>query len=179
MNYLALHRPDLQFAASGLGWTMARPTQHRWSNLKRVGKYLLSHPRVVFEYARAPERVPTDRRLLGLGLGRLQGLPKDHERRNDDPRMGVIKALSNRQASVAQSSGEAKCYSACKAAAEGVAMQALLNDLGWHAEIHIRIDASAARSMANRQGIGRVKHLQVRLLVGGSGQSRGGADRSG
>ncbi len=43
-------------------------------------------------------------------------------------------------------------------------MQSFLNDLGWHAEIQIRIDAGAARSMATRQGIGRVRHLQVRRL---------------
>ena len=43
-------------------------------------------------------------------------------------------------------------------------MQSFLSDLGWHAEIQIRIDASAARSMATRQGIGRVRHLQVRHL---------------
>ena len=43
-------------------------------------------------------------------------------------------------------------------------MQSFLNDLGWHAEIQIGIDANAARSMATRQGIGRVRHLQVRHL---------------
>ncbi len=44
-------------------------------------------------------------------------------------------------------------------------MQSCLNDLGWHAEIQIRIDASTARSMAIRQGIGRVRHLQARHLL--------------
>ena len=63
MNYLALDRSDLQFAASVLGRTMARPTQRSWSNLKRVGRYLLSRPRVVFEYARVPER--DVRRIIG------------------------------------------------------------------------------------------------------------------
>ena len=40
-------------------------------------------------------------------------------------------------------------------------MQSCLNDLNWHAEIRIHVDASATRSMATRQGIGRVMHLQV------------------
>ncbi len=63
VKYLALDRSDLQFAASALRRTMPRPTQRSWSNLKWVGRYLLSHPRVVFECTRVPER--DVRRIVG------------------------------------------------------------------------------------------------------------------
>jgi hypothetical protein len=43
-------------------------------------------------------------------------------------------------------------------------MQSFLNDLSWHAETHIHIDASAARSTATRQSTERVMHLQVQHL---------------
>ena len=39
-NYLALDRPDLQFAAGVLGRTAAKPTERSWANLKRAGRYL-------------------------------------------------------------------------------------------------------------------------------------------
>ena len=124
--------------------------------MKRVGTYLLSHPRVVFEYARVPER--DVQRIVGYSDSDWAGC-KANRRSMSGGMMSlrgpVIEAWSNRQASVALSSREAEYYSACKAAATGVAMQSVLNDLGWHAEIHIKIDASAARSMATHQGIGR------------------------
>ena len=50
VNYLALDRPDLQFAAGVLGRTAARPTERSWANLKKAGRYLVKHPKVVFLY---------------------------------------------------------------------------------------------------------------------------------
>ena len=55
VNYLAMDRPDPQFTANVLGRTTARPTQRSWANLKRSGRYLISHPRVLFEHALVPE----------------------------------------------------------------------------------------------------------------------------
>ena len=50
INYLALDRPDLQFTAGVLGRTAARPTERSWANLKRTGRYLVKHPKIVFFY---------------------------------------------------------------------------------------------------------------------------------
>ena len=50
INYLASDKPDLQFTASMLGRTMARPTTRSWSNLKKAARYLKEHPRVKYEY---------------------------------------------------------------------------------------------------------------------------------
>ena len=50
INYLASDRPDLQFTASMLGRTMAKPTTRSWSNLKKAARYLKEHPRVKYEY---------------------------------------------------------------------------------------------------------------------------------
>jgi hypothetical protein len=50
VNYMSLDRPDLQFAASVLGRSMSRPTVAAEARLKRVARYLVSHPRVVYHY---------------------------------------------------------------------------------------------------------------------------------
>ena len=52
INYLASARLDLQFTASILGRTMARPTTRSWSNLKKAARYLKEHPRVKYEWSR-------------------------------------------------------------------------------------------------------------------------------
>ena len=47
---------------------------------------------------------------------------------------------------------------------EALGARSLLCDLGWAADLQIRMDADAARGMASRQGIGRMRHLDVRYL---------------
>ena len=62
------------------------------------------------------------------------------------------------------SSGEAEFYAAGKAAVEALGARSLFADLGWHARLHICMDVEAARAIASRQGIGKVRHLEVRYL---------------
>ena len=77
---------------------------------------------------------------------------------------GVIKSWSNRQGSVALSSGEAEFDAAGKAAVEALGAKSLFADLGWASSLQISMDAEAARCIASRQGIGKVRHLEVRYL---------------
>ena len=37
-------------------------------------------------------------------------------------------------------------------------------DMGWDADIKLHVDATVAQAMANRQGIGKIRHLDVRYL---------------
>ena len=50
VNYLAMDRPDLQFAASVLGRSMSRPTKDSMAALKRTARYLLKHPSMRYIY---------------------------------------------------------------------------------------------------------------------------------
>ena len=43
-------------------------------------------------------------------------------------------------------------------------MQALMKDLGWKAKVRKHVDASAAKSVASRVGIGKIRHLDVKFL---------------
>ena len=75
-----------------------------------------------------------------------------------------MKSWSNRQASIALSSGEAEFDAAGKAATEALGAKSLLRDLGWKARLTLNIDAEAARAIASRQGVGKIRHSQVRFL---------------
>ena len=77
---------------------------------------------------------------------------------------GMLKGWSSTQGSIAMSSGEAEYYSMVKAASEALGAQALAADLGWTWKIRLWVDSSAAKSMASRMGLGRVRHLEVRFL---------------
>ena len=52
VNYMALDRPDLQFAASVLGRYMSRPTLKAQARLKKVARYLLENPTVEYGYTK-------------------------------------------------------------------------------------------------------------------------------
>ena len=77
---------------------------------------------------------------------------------------GIVKSWSNRQASIALSSGEAEflCRRG-KAAMEALGAKSFLRDLGWKALLALNIDAEAAREIASKQGVGKIRHLEVWL----------------
>lgn len=132
VDFMAQDRPDLQLPASILGRSMSRPTEGSWARLKKVGRYLVKHPSVVWEY----------KDVLA-----------------DEVQEIVVWSESD-WAGCRQTRRNA----AGKAAAEALAAQSLMADLGWRLRPHLFVDASAAQGMATRQGIGRVRHLDVRFL---------------
>ena len=77
---------------------------------------------------------------------------------------GTIKSWSNKQASIALSSGEAEFYAAGKGAVEVKGCQSLHADMGWHMQLRVCLDASAAQGFASRQGLGKTRHIEVRCL---------------
>ena len=75
-----------------------------------------------------------------------------------------MRSWSSTQATVAMSSGEAEYYAMVKAASEALGIQTLAADLGWHWKVRLWVDSPAAKSIASRTGLGRVRHLEVRFL---------------
>ena len=49
-NYLSADRPDCQYAAKEICRWMSAPTELSMAALKRLGRYLLGRPRLVFKY---------------------------------------------------------------------------------------------------------------------------------
>ena len=64
----------------------------------------------------------------------------------------------------ALSSGEAEFYAAVMGIAEALHIQQLLAWLGEPHRLELFSDSTAARSILSRQGVGKVRHLQVKLL---------------
>jgi len=165
-NYLAADRPDIGFAVKELCRDMAAPTRASQAKLKRLGRYLLEYPRLEWDYPdeRAENdleeiRVFTDsdwagclrtRRSTSGGMITLAGVSLKH--------------WSRTQGAVALSSWEAEYAALVKAATEGLALQALAKELGWSLKLVIFVDSSAAKAIASRSGVGKVRHLAVKTL---------------
>ena len=76
----------------------------------------------------------------------------------------VIKTWSLTQAVVAWSSGEAEYYGLVKGASAAIGAREMLRDLGVKCGVTAKNDASAAKSIASRLGVGKVRHIEVNQL---------------
>ena len=75
-----------------------------------------------------------------------------------------VKHWSRTQKARALSSGEAEYYAMVTGCAEGLGFQALAEDLGWKAEVRLWTDSSAAKAVANRRGLGKLRHVELKWL---------------
>ena len=51
-----------------------------------------------------------------------------------------------------------------RAASEALGMQSLMRDMGWDVKIRLLADSSAAKSIASRTGLGKLRHLEIKFL---------------
>ena len=76
----------------------------------------------------------------------------------------VIKCWSATQPGVAMSSGEAEFYGVVRAAAAGLGIKSLYGDIGIGMPVRVWTDSSAAIGVCNRQGLGKLRHLECKAL---------------
>ena len=75
-----------------------------------------------------------------------------------------LKSYSKTQGTIAQSSAESELIAVVKAACEAIGSVALADDLGIKLRVRLHIDAAAALGILERQGVGRVRHLDIDVL---------------
>ena len=162
-NYLAMDRPDLQYSVKELCRQMSRPSKGAWARLIRVGKYLVHRPRLVLDYpwqdAQDTITVFSDANWAGCTKSRKStsgGVVKvgDH----------LMRTWNKTQATIALSSAESEFYATLKACQEALGMSALASELNLKMGIRVQVDASAALGVAQRQGLGKLRHLQTGSL---------------
>ena len=76
----------------------------------------------------------------------------------------VIRTWSATQRVIALSSGEAEFYGMVKGGAEAMGTRSILEDLGIARKIRLSEDSSAAKGIADRTGLGKVRHIEVNQL---------------
>jgi len=76
----------------------------------------------------------------------------------------MIKSWCSTQAVVSLSSGEAEYYGIVKGSSIGLGLKSMLGDFGVVVAIGVNTDASAAKDIANRKGLGKVQHIAVNQL---------------
>ena len=75
-----------------------------------------------------------------------------------------IKAWSKTQSVTAKSSAESELYSVVKGATEWLGLNTLCRDLGADVGARLNLDATPAKGILDRQGIAKVRHIDVAVL---------------
>ena len=161
-NYLSADRIELQFASKECCRHMSNPGTIAQSALKRLGRFLLKHQRLVYRYRwQTADTIDTysDTDWGGCQLTRKSTsggavMLGEH----------TIRTYSSTQASVSLSSGEAEYYGLVKAAAAGLGQQAILKDFGLHVPVRLWSDSSATLGISKRSGLGKLRHLDTQTL---------------
>ena len=162
-NYLGSDRPDCLFAIKEGCREMSAPTTGSLRRLRRIGRYLKTHPRLVWKYRLQGEQleltVKTDADWAGCRRARKSTSGGcisigDH----------CIKAWSKTQNVIAKSSAESELYGVVKGACEALGLKTLCADMGSDVGVRLELDATAAKGILDRQGMAKVRHIDVNCL---------------
>ena len=162
-NYLAADGTDCVFAIKEGCREMSKPTTGSLRRLRRIGRYLKMHPRLVWKYEMQCKideiTVRTDADWAGCRRSRKSTSGGSISRGTH-----CIKTWSKTQAVIAKSSAESELYGVVRGACEGLGTQTLREDLGETVGIVLELDATAAKGILDRTGLAKVRHIDVNCL---------------
>jgi hypothetical protein len=142
---------------------MCRPTKGDLKRLRRLGRYLVTVPRVVVQYPWQEEQETVN----GFSDSDFAGCRRTARSTSGGAVMmgrHFIKSWSVTQKTVALSSGEAELTALVKCSCEVIGLTQLAADWGMEVEGNIYVDSSAALGVVNRRGAGKLRHVRVGQL---------------
>ena len=164
LMYIGNDRPECQFAIGCLTSLMANPTEFGMKALKHLARFLkgTQHWGV---FIKAESNTPHVLKIRTdadwAGEKRTRKSTSAGHLLVDSSLLG---SFSRRQSVIALASGESEYYAGVSGVAEGLMLQDVLGFFEFQLKIELYMDASAARGIANRQGVGKVRHLECKTL---------------
>ena len=162
-NYLALDRPDIQYAVKECCRGMAAPVVGDRRKLKRLARYLLEVPRLVSTF---PFQGPQGE-LTGYSDSDWAGCKRTARSTSGGAVLvgaHCVKTWSSTQKNITLSSAEAELVACVKMSTELLGMVQLLADWGEYCEAKVYVDSNAAIGVTQRKGNGKLRHVKVGML---------------
>ena len=131
--------------------------------LKRIVRYLLGKPRLIWRFVWQD----TPKSISAFSGSNWAGCHDTRKSTSGACFMygsHLLKAYSRTQSNIALSSGEAEYYALVATASEALGLVAMTDDFGDKTDAYLYADASAAIGVANREGLGRIPHLDTQSL---------------
>ena len=164
-SYLAMDRPDIAYAVKEVCRGMAAPQVRHARLLKKIGRFLVGSPRLIWEYQWQP-----DGGLTSFSDSDWAGCKRTARSTTGGILMRgshCLKGFSVTQKRVTLSSAEAELGAAVKVAAETIGIEQLASGMGLQSSgssSRIYVDSSAALGVVGRKGNGRLRHVRVGQL---------------
>lgn len=177
--HMSGERPDAQFAIQSLARHMARPTQQAWKTARHVCSYLQgtegfgarlrAKGQFVMDLREAEEVEDKQKHLLEIVTDADYAGNKDDRKSAKSFQVfldgNLMESRVRGQKSVSLSSTESEFVAMVGGCSDGLLVRHLWMQLvKEEIDLGARSDNSAARAMVQRQGIGRVRHLDASLL---------------
>ena len=163
LQFASPRRPDILYVLKELGRQLQRPRECDWKLLKHLTRYLQGTRdlALVMQFNGDTSRVigqsdsdwagcRSTRKSTTCGIVTWAGIP--------------VTMFSRTQSVIALSSPESEYYSACAVAAECLYVKSILQFWGFTPSIELQIDASSAIAIGSRQGLGKIRHMEVKYL---------------
>lgn len=168
LNYMAQDNPMVQYSAKEVCRAMSGPTAKDFANIKKVVRFLKGLGAVTWKYSWQDEDefsnivVYVDSDWAGCKKTRRSttgGVIKVGQH--------VLRTWSATQPTIATSSGEAELIAMADGASRGLGLRAAMDEMGVKTRlslVQLFTDSSVAKSFVSTRGLGKMRHLEVKLL---------------
>jgi hypothetical protein len=168
LNFMAQDNPLLQFPAKEICKSMAKPKAGDFAKIKKVVRFLKGVGPVKFLYVWQSEQEARDVTVIvDSDWAGCKELRKSTSGGVLKVGRHVLRTWASTQPTTATSSGEAELIAMYEGATRGLGMKAVMKEGGFAPRLRmIRIwtDSSVAKSFVATRGLGRMRHLEVKLL---------------
>ena len=162
-NYMSQDRSDIQYQVKELCRCMSDPSEADWLMLKRLARYLVGHSRVVVHYNYQDKHGVVDA-WTDTDYAGCQDSRKSTSGGVIMLGKHMIKSWSSTQTGIALSSGEAEYYGLVKGASAAIGVRSMHEEMGIKVRVRVSTDASAAKGIASRRGLGKIRHVEIHQL---------------
>ena len=181
LMYMAGERPDAQYAIQCLARHMAKPTKQALRNAWHTCSYMFGASgygvqleegkkgQSMMDFRDGAEVEEADEHLLEIVTDSDHAGNKNDRKSTTSMQLyldgNLIDSKVRSQKAIALSSGESEFMALLAGCSEGMLLRHLWNQItGGNCKTKARSDSSAARGMTQRQGIGRVRHMDAAML---------------
>ena len=162
--YLASDRPDIQFTVNELAGMMSKPTKETLEVAKHLTRYLLKTREYGLFFTRSWNDSDD---LVVWSDSDWAGDKKTRKSRTAAHLMWggcLLYSYTRRQTVVAQSSAEAELYATASGVSEGILLRKVLEFVGHTVGLRAITDSSANNAVSHRLGVGKIRHLETKVL---------------
>eukprot|EP00971_Amphidinium_carterae_P137637 2727858-Amphidinium_carterae.1 len=170
LQYLASDRVDARYAIKELMREASCPTLASQARVKRVLRYFVRYPQLVYDYAFCDEWAQSENKPV-LNIWVDSDHASNPDRKSTSGLIAMIRGhviyeASSTQGVVALSSGEAEFYALVRGVVIGLHLKHMLQELLIKdLSIVLWSDSVAGRGMISRLGVGKkAKHIDVQYL---------------